>query len=425
MNYKLLLSVLLFVLCTTGARAQKFTDTELLSGNETLEKYGMDTTDNWWAITQPFSERYRLVVNGTASDVYEQLEPPVFSPDGDSWAAVGIKDSQWHILVNGGEIPLLYNFVEEVSFSTDSRILSLVGYRGDEGWIAGYEIENDEGTGKVHLKEVGTPLPLVKKTGRYYTSNNGRRRAYVGERSGGKIVSVEGRESLVFDDIKPVGFWYDGSFLYGALIGGQWRLYRGEEEVIGGFSGFSEPAVNVPGTIAVFIGSYQTGSVVVLISDEYYDPRVGEKYEKVMNLTLHPTLAMYSYNAVDQAKPYVVYNGTRYAATFTSSPPKFSWSGDNLVYIICEIECSMSIDGRQYPLKTAYDLSRPFAVDPATNTFAYVSSASLAVRKYTSDYISAGMIVDEMSAVRYNRRSRAYEMLGRINQRLYMIRCLM
>ncbi len=417
--------LLLAVMCTTGAQAQKFTDTELLGGSETLVTYGMDTTSNWWAITQPFTERFRLVVNGRQSGVYEKLLAPVFSPDGELWAALGIRDSQWHILVDGEEIPLQYNTAEEPRFSLDSRILSFVGYRGDEAWIVSFEVETNEGTGKVHLKPVGTPLPLLKKKGEYLMSNNGRRRAYVGERSGGEVVSVEGRESLVFDEIAPVGFWYDGAFLYGARLGRQWRLYKNEEEITGGFSGFSEAKINLAGTIAAFVGSYQTNSVVVLISDDYYEPRIGETYDKIMNLTLHPTLAMYAYNAVDQAKPYVVYNGTRYATTFTSSPPLFSWSGDYLVYMTCEIECSMSIDGRQYPLKTAYDLSRPFAIDPATTTFAYVSSASLAVRKYTSDYVSSGMIVDEMSPVRYNRRNRAYEMLGRINQRLYMVRCLM
>lgn len=417
--------LLFFVLSTAGALAQKFTDTELLGGSETLVSYGMDTTSNWWAITQPFTDRYRLTVNGVQSDVYEELNVPVFSPDGESWAALGVRDSQWHIIVEGEEIPLSYNTAEELQYSADSRILSMVGYRGSEPWIIGYEIESDEGTGKIRLRTVGTPLPLVRKSGKYFMSNNGRRRAYVGERSGGKVISIEGKESLVYDDIMPVGFWYDGRFIYGARLGGQWRLYRNEEELTGGFSGFGEPVINMAGTIAAFVGSYQTGSVVVVISDDYYEPRIGEQYEKVMNLTLHPTLAMYAYNAVDQAKPLVVYNGARYAATFTSSPPRFTWSGDNLVYMICEIECSLSIDGKQFPLKTSFDLSRPFVVDPVTNTFAYVSSASLAVRKYTSDYVSSGMIVDEMSPVRYNRRNHAYEMLGRINQRLYMVRCLM
>lgn len=426
MNQRLFpgLCILLFCIAGSVLYAQRFSETELLGGAEILVKYGMDTTSNWWAVTQPFTERYRLTVNGTETDVYETIGNPVFAPDGGTWAALGIRNSQWHLITDGAEIPLRYNNAEELVFSADSRTLSYLGYRGDEAWIVTCEIVSDEGAGRTRLRPYGEPLPVLKKTGSYFVSPGGRRRAYVGLRSDSKVVNIEGRESFQFDDVAPIGFWYDGSFLYGGRLGPMWKLYKNDEELTGSFVGFSEGKVNAEGTVAAFIGAYENNAAVVVLSDEYYDPVVGEKFNKVMNLTLHPTLRMYACNAVDNnAAPIVLYNGARYSTTFDSSIPRFTWNGNHLTYMNCDIECALNVDGRQHPLYGDFNVTLPFVVDPSTSTFAYVSSTSLAVRRYTTKDVYMGMIVDEMSAPRFNRHTRSYEMLGRINQRLYMITC--
>lgn len=425
MNQRTLFFLCILFLCIAGGtvQAQKFSETEVLSGAENIWDYGIDTTSNWWAVTMPFTNRYRLTVNGKQTDVYDTLAKPVFAPDGKAWAVLGIRNSQWHLVANGEEFPLPYNHAEEIVFSADSRILSYLGYRGDEAWIVSCEIATAEGTGRPKLRPHGKPLPVLKKTGPYFVNPAGNRRAYVGVRSGSKIVSVEGKESFQFDDVLPIGFWYDGSFLYGGRLGPMWKLYKDGEELTGSFTAFSEGQINAEGTVAAFIGSYESGSAVVVLSDEYYDPVIGERFNKVMNLSLHPTLRMYACNAVDNSTPIVLYNGAKYATTLNSSIPRFTWNGNNLVYMSCDIECAINVDGKQYPLYGDFNVAVPFAVDPTSNTFAYVSSTSLAVRRYTSKDVYMGLIVDEMSVPRYNRRAHSYEMLGRINQRLYLITC--
>lgn len=402
------------------ALAGTFTEREVLGGAEPIVNYGMDTTDNWWAITKPFTQQYRLTVNDVAGAVYDSVETPVFSPDGACWAALALRQQQWYIVTADEELPLGYNRAEEVRFSADSYTMSLVGYRGDEAFLASYSIVDSDD--KRVLQPRGTPLPLIKKVGRYFLNPTGTRRAYIGMRSGSKVVSVEGKESLTFDDIAPVGFWYDGSFLYGGKLGDQWKLYKDNEDLTGSFTGFSEGAVNTIGTVAAFIGSYESGSVVVVVSDEYYEPIIGERFDVVKNLVLHPTARLYAYNAIEKGVPFVVFNSAKYTTTLTSTRPFFSWNGENLVFMACDIECSLAIDGKQYPLYSEFNVNYPIVVVPSTNTFAYISSTSLAVRKYTTKDVSMGMIVDEMSSPRYNSHSHAYEMLGRINERLYMVR---
>lgn len=416
------LVVFLVFFAPVWAFAGRFTERELLSGAEQVVRYGMDTTDNWWAITQPFTAKYRLTVNSVSTTAYDTVAAPVFSPDGTFWAALAVKQQQWHIITADGELPLVYNHAEELQFSADSYSLSLVGYRGDEAMLVSYAIVDDDTTEQRKLQLRGKPLLLLKKTGPYFLNPTGNRRAYVGMRSGSKVVNVEGKESLTFDDIVPVGFWYDGGFLYGGKLGGQWKLYKDNEDLTGSFSGFSEAMVNTLGTVVAFIGSYESGSVVVVVSDEYYEPVIGERFDVVKNLVLHPTARLYAYNAMDNGVPFVVFNSAKYSTTLTSSRPQFSWNGKYLVFIACDIECSLNIDGKQYPLYSEYDVNYPIVAVPSTSTFAYISSTSLAVRKYTSKEVSTGMIVDEMSAPRYNSRIHAYEMLGRINQRLYMVR---
>lgn len=416
----------LFISCIFSAKAQKFYDAELLSGNEPIIRYGMDTTQNWWAITASFTGYARLTVNGRATSVFDSIQSPVFSPDGVQWAAFALKSNQWHLLTADTVLPLPFTHVNELQFSPNSEVLAFVGYRAKEASIFSFVLEpspiNLEKFTLVHHK---SPLLVIRKKGSFFLSWNGANIAYVGARGSSAALVVNGVEGQLFDDILPFGFWNDGLMLYAGKSGLQWRVYKNDDPLTGSFTGIREPKMNFNGTNAVFIGTYTQGELVTLISEQYSVPIVGKLYDNVNSVVLHPSAGLFAYRATQNGQTFVVMNRTEYLGAENVGLPQFSFDGSELFFLGCNTDCFMSVNGKRNDLETLFDSEFDFAIAPCTGTFAFSSSTSLTVRRVTSKAVYSGFMVDEIGNPRFNWRENRYETLGRISERLYLIWCEM
>ncbi|MFM7774332.1 MAG: hypothetical protein ACKO9V_05730, partial [Candidatus Kapaibacterium sp.] len=65
-----------------------------------------------------------------------------------------------------------------------------------------------------------------------------------------------------------------------------------------------------------------------------------------------------------------------------------------------------------------------FVREPGSSTYAMSTLTSLVVRELERKDIAVGTMCEETSKPRYNRKTRRYEALGRINQRLYLLNCV-
>jgi len=393
----------------TEAFADKCQDFLLLDGSEEILQYGIDTTHHWWAITSPFSGQYRLIIDGESSGVYQKISDLTFSPDGERWACFAADNTQWHLLTNDTIIRLPGNEAGELHFSPNSQVLVYSFKHGYEETIV---MKNRK-------------IRVLNKTGRFFLSNGGERIAFIGKRSNGFVINIDGKESTLYDEIRPIGFWYDGKMLFAARNGNRWQVYKNDEPLSDIYNNIYETTINLDGTVAGFGARLSSGECIgVMISDEYYDPVVSKPYSSVHGIVLHPTLAMIAFNAVFEGTNLVVFSGTEYAGgRETTGEPFFSYDGSELLFLGCSLDCFANINGRQFPIYSGLSTESVFAIKPNTRTIAYSTSSSLVVRYLERKGLFAGMMVDRTIPPRYNWRTDRYEALGDINNRLYMLTC--
>lgn len=402
-----LTALILFAILFSGTVYADYSKDYLLwDGTEPLYSIGLDTTHHWWAKTQPFKERYRLIVDGHETDVYNNITDPVFSPDGNRWACFAYDNVQWYIITNDTVFSLPGRQTGEIKFSGNSQHLVYSYKNYDEEVIAAGDRE----------------IKTFRKSGTIFVNNNAARIAFMGKRGSGYVLNINGNETNVYEEIKPIGFWRDGKMLYAARNGYQWQIYKNEEEITDYYDNISEVKINLKGTAAAFLGSRENvGTVGVLISDEYYEPYVTRYYDKAKGLALHPHAPLMAFTAYKQGMYITVYNGTEYQGGETVGTPKFTHDGKQLYFIGCYLDCYAIIDGKKYPNITGVTPNQTIAMKPNSATIAYTTTSSLVMRFLNRDELVAGMMVDYTIAPRYNWRDKRYETLGVINNRLYLM----
>ncbi|HYF02713.1 MAG TPA: hypothetical protein VEC36_05010 [Patescibacteria group bacterium] len=384
------------------------TEQLVLSGEENIVRYGMDTTKNWWAVTEPFSQRYRLTVSGKPTQVFSQITPPVFSPDGEKWAAFAFENGRYFLLRKDTAEMLNCTEVQQIIFSSDSRIMGIALRQETEDVIRFGERE----------------IRVLNRVGQVYISPGGERVAYMIDRAGQKALFIDSREIVQMDEIRPLGFWNDGEFVYAARSGKQWNVFKNKKELTGMISEVGEAAVNQAGSTAaalvrLFNGRWQ----LMLFSDEYYEPIKGREYEKVSGLILHPHHALAAFKAVLNANPVIVQNTTEYSGGTITGPPQYSSDGKDIFFVGEDTESFVNMNGRRYSLKNQLSANGSYAFAPGRRTIAYSSNSTLIVQDFEKGTMRAGFMTDELIAPRHNRLLKKYETLGRINQRLYLLSC--
>jgi hypothetical protein len=405
---RIFIPLLLFIFAAYNLSAEKCREKMLLDGSEKLVAYGMDTTQHWWAVTEPFSGRNRLYVDGIQTKVYNSLNNLVFSPDGSRWACFAQDNLHWNLITNDTVLALPGTDVGEIHFSPNSDVLAYSYFDGDLETI----IYGDR------------QLEVYQRFGNYYLNQNGSNIAFTGYRSDVMVINIGGVESTTYDTIIPLGFWNDGNFVYAGRNGHNWQIYKGQKAITEVYSSISEVAINLEGTVAGALvrrgGSYAYG---ILISDDYWEPLIGKPYELVQNLVLHPTLPMIAYNAMIDLRKLVIFNTVEYAGGEYTGRPSFSFDGSELCFTGCRIDCFVNINGMQFNVQSDISSIDQFAVKPGSKTIAYSTSSSMIIRYLETNDLYAGKMLDAIQSPRYNWRQDRYEALGSINNRLYLLMC--
>lgn len=95
-----------FLLAAGSAFSVEKTHEMLLDGSEKLAQYGLDSLGNWWAITSPFENQFRVYINGRETAAYDTLTGLQFSASGKHWAFFGENNTGWNLITDSIVIPL-------------------------------------------------------------------------------------------------------------------------------------------------------------------------------------------------------------------------------------------------------------------------------------------------------------------------------
>ena len=411
--YKLhrIIVVVFFVfvaIIATKAESEYANDYLLLNGHEELVTMGMDTTYNWWAMTSPFTKKFRLIVNGIESKAYDKISKPLFSPDGGRWASFADANGSIQILTENSviDLPSATAFGEMV-WSANSEVLVYSYFESVNEIIV---TRNRE-------------IEVRNRIGTLFTNYNGSKIAFLGSRVGSMVLNVNGKETTIYDEIKPFGFWHNGNFIYAVRSGYRWEIMKGDKSLDDTYTNVIEGKVNMAGDVAAFlITGYDTKSRSILLSDDYYEPLVGKGYDYAIALDLHPYLALYAYKARYRENYYIVYSSTEYYAGTAASDPFFSADGNDLSFVYqTSLNSYFNNNGERGYFPDGSNITDPVAHATGSNTYAFSSGISLIMRYTSTRRFEQSSLVNATTYARYNRIDKRYECLGATNNRLYLL----
>lgn len=379
----------------------------LLDGSETLSQFGLDSLGNWWAITQPYSEQYRVYINGEESDTYLTLTGLQFASSGEHWAYFGEDHTGWAVIADDTVITLNASAPGQIHFS---RINDLLTY----SYIANgleYIVIGDE------------KISTYQKIGDYYISPNGKRYAYMSQRGSSYVMNINGHETQLYDEIKPIGFWHDGKFLYAACYGSLWELYKDDEPISEQYAAIPEAVINADGTSAGAIAKLQSGYYYsILLNDDYYDILTSSEYDAMSDIVIHPYDALIACKAELNNSYYMLMNSTEYPSEENAGAPQFTYDGSEMFFLGCRVSCFLSVNGKKIKVPNQLDPGYSIAKKPGSPTICFPTSTTLTMQNVETNEINGSLLIDLITYPIYNRISGAYETLGSINNRLYLMR---
>lgn len=402
-----------YFLFTSLAYTQpRCSEIELLPGDENLLDFGLDSTSHWWAITSPFSNRYKLYVDGKKFGDYLQITKPFFSHfEGKQWGAfVQQNDGLWDVIINDSIHTVSATEPRELSFASNSTTFAYGVLRSNIEEVV---------FGNNKYEVINRVSPLV-------ISPEGRRIAYVIQQGGLQTLFVNGKEIEIYQEISLVGFFYDGSIIYSARQGNQWNVYKDTEQISITYQSLQHATINRFGTTVAISAKQLNNQVVIwMFSEEFNQPIISQPFDNISSLTLHPSKPVVMAECQRNNQNIVTIQFTEMGGGLTNSKPGFTVGGEQFYFLSCENICSMIIDGVRRNLNNRIELGKEFtvALKPNGKTFATSSLSSLVVRYIESDQLYSGMMANQMKPTRYNWRTDRYEALGSIQQRLYILSC--
>lgn len=406
----IIIIILLFLLGSNKSHSNRCSDTLMLDGSEPLVSYGIDTTGVWWALTQPYTNSFRMTINGKSSETLLDIRSFVISPNGDNWAYFGRDNTQWNIFTRDKKISIPSTAEPtELMFSPSGNLLA---YAYSE-------------SGLETIVYGDKKIMVYQRDGPFFLNYWGNSIAFTGYRSNRKTIIIDGKESQLFDDITPIGFWYDNTFLYVGRNGNQWEIYQSDKNISEALKFIADVSINKQGTVAaVTAGRFSNDMVAFLISDDYYEPLISKPYEAIEGLVLHPELPMLGFKARVSSKELVVFSSTEYSggSSFTGNP-MFTHDGSELYFLGCDFDCFFNVNGKKYNINESQMSNLIYAKKPNSPTVAYSTNSALVVRFLEKKELVAGKMVDFTVQPIYNWRSGQYEALGVINNRLYKMVC--
>lgn len=416
-NLVIVCVILLFLVESSNAEHRCY-DYDLFNNGESIETFGMDTTDNWWAVTKPYSDRFRMTINDYSSKSYLNLSFPVFSPSGENWAFWG-QDLNNIVLETNDTLITLDNFqFGEVVYSGNSEVL---GYSYKINELTNFHVMNLDLSNSVNDKKLEN---IQNVNSKFYLDYNGNNYAFTTKNNNVQNIYLNDINLGTYDQVRIVGFWNDGGLYYIAKLGDFWKLYKNKTAVTDNFIKITEVKINLDGTFIAFAANELNGNMVVYsYYDELSDFQTTRPYLNITNLNIHPYSTLYSFRATNANGELVVLSFTEFSVTLNSNSPYFTYDGNELFYIFCDNACFLGVNGLNYRLKNQFDLGTMIAKKTNSKTFAFVTNANLVVYELETQEMYSGMMVDRLITPRYNRFQERYETIGIINNRLYLLTC--
>lgn len=405
---------ILFISIKENLRAEQHCfDYNLFSNGETIQTFAMDTTDNWWAVTKPFEDRYRMIINDYVSESYVNVSAPTFSPNGDSWAFWGQNISDISLETNDTLIQLGNYSFGNITYSGNSQVLAY--------W---YQVNalTQIVVGKNRISDLqnfnsNLVLNFEGDKFAYSTQNGSTNDLYIFSNGFTQKIGT-------FEDIRIVGFWSDNSIYYFAKNGDYWSLYNNKKVVIENLVDIPEFKLNLQGTFIAFIGKEINGNFSVYsYNDELAEFQITRPYRNISELKIHPFSPLYSFKANNSTNDLIVMSFSEYNITAQSSELQFTFDGEQIYYLFCDNSCFLGVNGLNYQLKSKFDAETKITKQPNSKTFAYSTNSNLVVYNLETGEMSSGMMVDQILPPRYNRFEKRYETIGKINNSLYLLTC--
>lgn len=399
--------ILAFILfCSESLISKDKIERIILDGSEHLADFGIDSTRNWWAVTEPFSGQYRYWINGKDSKSYIKISKIKFSPSGEKWAYFGRMNSGWNLVTNDTTIPINAYEIGDIKFS-----------RIGEKIIYSYTESNQE-----YIYINNSKILMSGRIGEFYINRIGNKYAYMSKRGSSYILNINGCETQLFDNIKPMGYMDDDKFIYAAQNGNQWEVFKDNEALTESFKTISEAMLNPAGNTAGVIAQLSNDYVIsVLINNDYTEPLYSNQYDQLQNLTVHPSDALIACNGVLNNNYVVLLNSTEYVSDEYCQAPKFSYDGSELYFLSCKLSCFISVNGKKYKMPGAVSPNINFVKKPNSMNIAYAGANSILMQEIDSGQIYASLIIDRIDDPIYNWKTDFYETLASIGDRLYLL----
>ncbi len=405
-----MMAVCLVIMAAQALKAQNFDSVMVLDGLDRLVSYGIDTSGHWWAVTEPFTNRYRMVINGKEGNVYSELTEPVFSPNSTDWSHFAYENGNVYLIDNERDSLLEATDYGEIAYSANGM------YRAYSCFQAEMEV----------LKLPFRTIKVENRVGKLFIDNTGMQFAIVLQRLNLFILNVNGKETTTYDEIKPIGFWHNGDFIYAARNGNVWEVFKGKERIGDSYENVSEALVNRDGTVFAMIVKYFSNLYsIITYSDEYREPSISKTYDFIWDLALHPKDILVGAAASSGLNKYVLQNSAEYYAPGEFATPFYSYDGDELIFIgRNDYNTYISINGRLIDFNIDFNIANTVARKPKSSTIAYCTGTTLLVYYYEKNEFYTGYMTDKMgkSAI-WNWRDNQYQALGETYNRLYLITC--
>ncbi len=380
----------------------------IFDGSEKLLLYSIDTTGNWWILTQPYTNEYRYIVDGKPSNTFKSITQIVFSPNGTKWMFFGRDNTNWNLLTLDTAIICLAEEIADYGFSPNSQ-----NYY--------YAIRNGNQTTVYYNRKAES---ITNFSGKIYSNWTGEKIAFVIKRNNAKHLVIDGIETNAFDEIKPLGFWHDDSFIFAGKIGNLWEIYRDTKPITEELSQIIDMKINLAGTVAAFLARNTIGNAyAILYSDEFNEPIYSRPYDAVSSLAIHPIEPLISFSASKNLVNYIIYGSVEYSLGEFSAISKFTHDGSEIYYLYCNIECYLYVDGKRFVLPSYINQENTIARMPQTSTIAYSNFNSMVMLNYNNNAQYSGMMVDNITPPIYNYRYGEYQALGSIGNKLYLLTC--
>lgn len=398
----------LIALLSIDVLGQKCKDYLVYNLADPVKNYGIDTTGNWWILTQPYSGGYRYIINTIEQPIFNYVSKIVFSPDGEKWAFYASDFTNMYLVTQDTIINFFAEKLLDFGFNQNGSIFYWVIFNGIES--------------EIHFNNRIVKFTNLVDT--VFINLKGNKFASVLRRGNSFVIATDNYETDYFDEIKPLGFFEDDSFIYSAKKGKYWQIFRDKKPISNLLGNVIDAKINFKGTTAAFLVRNPNGNAFSLqINDEFSETITSIPYDNCFNLALHPFEQLIAYLAMKNNNYIIVYGNSEINIGSFQAYPYFTNDGTELLFSYCNIDCYLYVDGIRQIIPGGLIGTQKIARKPKTTTFCIGSSTGMVMYDYFSGVQYMGTLVDELSEPVYVYRDGSYQALGRIGNKIYLLTC--